>query len=259
MSQTHKAIFQTLKDYYDEGNVPNLVLFGDYQSGKKKLLSDFVNYIYSKTKRKEEYIMRVNCLNANGIKFVRDDIKFFAQKVFFNQDKNQFKSIILYNAELLTIDAQSALRRCIELFSKSTRFFLVVQNKAKLLKPILSRFSSFFVPRLGDTIRNKLEESKMYHKEFNKQDITKLMEQVKDDKQTQTLKNVKSRLEDAYYKGINGQNMVDYISNEIEDNLGKYELLNKLNNMSRFYRNERLYMFHVYNLYNEFVRDRVKK
>ena len=53
--------------------------------------------------------------------------------------------------------------------------------------------------------------------------------------------------------------MVDYISNEIEDNLGKYELLNKLNNMSRFYRNERLYMFHVYNLYNEFVRDRVKK
>ena len=62
MSQTHEAIFQTLKDYYDEGNVPNLVLFGDYQSGKKKLLSDFVNYIYSKTKRKEEYIMRVNCL-----------------------------------------------------------------------------------------------------------------------------------------------------------------------------------------------------
>ena len=41
-----------------------------------------------------------------------------------------------------------------------------------------------------------------------------------------------------HYKGINGQNMVDYISNEIEDNLGKYELLNKLNNMSRFYRNE---------------------
>ena len=36
MSQTHDA--QTLKDYYDEGNVPNLVLFGDYQSGKKKLL-----------------------------------------------------------------------------------------------------------------------------------------------------------------------------------------------------------------------------
>ena len=46
-------------------------------------------------------MLRVNCLNANGIKFVRDDIKFFAQKVFFNPDKNQFKKIL---SELLTID-----------------------------------------------------------------------------------------------------------------------------------------------------------
>ena len=166
---------------------------------------------------------------------------FLLKKYFLIKIKINSKSIILYNAELLTIDAQSALRRCIELFSKSTRFFLVVQNKAKLLKPILSDFH-LFVPRLGVHIRNKLEESKMYHKEFNKQDITKLMEQVNDDKQTQTLKNVKSRLEDAYYERINGQYSRLY-SNEIEDNLGKYELLNKLNNMSRFYRNERLLCF----------------
>jgi hypothetical protein len=57
-----------------------------------------------------------------------------------------FKSVILTNADKLTIDAQSALRRCIELFSSSTRFFIVVENKDSLLKPILSRFCDIYIP-----------------------------------------------------------------------------------------------------------------
>ena len=56
------------------------------------------------------------------------------------------KTIILLNADLLTIDAQSALRRCIELFSYNTRFFIIVENKHKLLNPILSRFCEIYVP-----------------------------------------------------------------------------------------------------------------
>ena len=50
------------------------------------------------------------------------------------------------NADFLTIDAQSALRRCIELFSYNTRFFIIVENKHKLLNPILSRFCEIYVP-----------------------------------------------------------------------------------------------------------------
>ena len=45
------------------------------------------------------------------------------------------------NADNLTIDAQSALRRCIEQYNHSTRFFIIIENKYKLLRPILSRFS----------------------------------------------------------------------------------------------------------------------
>ena len=61
-------------------------------------------------------------------------------------DNNMFKSIVLMNADELTIDAQSALRRCIELFSHNTRFFIIVENKYKLLNPILSRFCEIYVP-----------------------------------------------------------------------------------------------------------------
>jgi len=88
----------------------------------------------------KNYVMNVNCAHGKGIKFIRDDLKFFARTNIDLQDGNIFKSIILLNADKLTIDAQSALRRCIELFSHSTRFFIVVDDKYKLLKPILSRF-----------------------------------------------------------------------------------------------------------------------
>jgi tmRNA-binding protein len=44
------------------------------------------------------------------------------------------------------MDAQSALRRCIELFSHNTRFFIIAEDKYNLMKPILSRFCEIYVP-----------------------------------------------------------------------------------------------------------------
>jgi hypothetical protein len=90
--------------------------------------------------------MSINCAHGKGIKFVRDELKFFAKTHIHSEGGNIFKSIILLNADKLTMDAQSALRRCIELFSHNTRFFMVVENKYKLLKPILSRFCEIYVP-----------------------------------------------------------------------------------------------------------------
>ena len=90
--------------------------------------------------------MFVNCAHGKGIKFIRDELKQFAKTNIQFDDNNLFKSIVMYNADELTIDAQSALRRCIELFSHTTRFFIVVENKHKLLKPILSRFCEIYVP-----------------------------------------------------------------------------------------------------------------
>ena len=73
--------------------------------------------------------MIVNCAHGKGIKFIREELKFFARTNIHLQEGSIFKSIILLNADKLTIDAQSALRRCIELFSHSTRFFIVIDDK----------------------------------------------------------------------------------------------------------------------------------
>ena len=90
--------------------------------------------------------MIVNCSHGKGIKFIREDLKFFAKANLQYNSNVKFKSILLLNADNLTNDAQSALRRCIEQFSLTTRFFIIVENKSRLLNPILSRFCEIFVP-----------------------------------------------------------------------------------------------------------------
>jgi len=75
----------------------------------------------------------------------------------------------LINADFLTIDAQSALRRCIELFSSNTRFFIIVEDKHKLLNPILSRFCEIYVP---EYIENNNIENLHQHFIKNQLDIT---------------------------------------------------------------------------------------
>lgn len=142
----HSGIIETLDKYIEERKIPNIIFHGEYGSGKKTILSYFLNRIYEGVQKKE-YIMNVNCAHNKGIQFIRNELKFFAKTHMNENNNNYIKSIILLNAEYLTVDAQSALRRSIELFSKNTRFFIVVENKEKLLKPIISRFCDIYISK----------------------------------------------------------------------------------------------------------------
>lgn len=151
----HTEIAEKLNNYIDMNKIPNLLFHGASGSGKKTILNDFLRKIYNDDGDiMKNFIMSVNCAQGKGIKFIREDLKFFAKTNINIQNGKRFKSVLLLNADKLTIDAQSALRRCIELFSHSTRFFLVVSDKYKILKPILSRFCEIFIPE--PTINGKI-------------------------------------------------------------------------------------------------------
>jgi hypothetical protein len=122
-------INRKLDYFYNTMRVPHIIFHGSSGSGKRTIVFAFLNKIYGGDKHKlKTNVMVVNCAHGKGIKFIREDLKNFAK------------------TNSLTIDAQSALRRCIELFSYNTRFFIVVENKQKLLNPILSRFCEIYVP-----------------------------------------------------------------------------------------------------------------
>ena len=154
MLTIHENIKSKLNGFIEQKKIPNLIFHGINGVGKKTILFDFLKNIYkSEREYMKKYVMIVNCAHGKGIKFIREELKFFARTNIHLQEGSIFKSIILLNADKLTIDAQSALRRCIELFSHSTRFFIVIDDKYKLLRPILSRFCEIFIPQ--PTINNK--------------------------------------------------------------------------------------------------------
>ena len=147
MLSIHKEIKEKLNYYFLIKKIPNIIFYGNSGTGKKTIVFDFIEKIYNGDKNKiNEYVMIVNCVQMKGIKLIREDIKFFAKTNINSKEGDMFKSIVLINADKLTIDAQSALRRLIEVFNHSTRFFIIVEDKYKLLKPIISRFCEIYVP-----------------------------------------------------------------------------------------------------------------
>lgn len=75
---------------------------------------------------------------------VREKIKKFAQKkITKNTDSDHpcppIQIIILDEADSMTIDAQSALRRTIEVYSTQTRFCIICNYVSKIIEPLASR------------------------------------------------------------------------------------------------------------------------
>ena len=155
--EIHKDIYDKLDSYYTNNQIPNIVFHGASGTGKKTIVNDFIDKIYKKDRTLiKTNVMFVNCSHGKGIKFIRDELKFFAKANLETSVNVYFKTIVLLNADHLTNDAQSALRRCIELFTNTTRFFMIVENKHKLLNPILSRFCEIYVSEYlcGDKLIN---------------------------------------------------------------------------------------------------------
>ena len=143
----HAKIYEKLDYFYKSNKIPHIIFHGSSGSGKRTIVDNFILKIYQNDKHKiKTNVMLVNCAHGKGIKFIREELKFFAKTNIQSNNGSIFKSIVLINADYLTIDAQSALRRCIELFSYNTRFFIIVENKQKLLNPILSRFCEIYIP-----------------------------------------------------------------------------------------------------------------
>jgi len=147
MNSEDANVIKQLNYFISIRKIPNLIFHGSSGTGKRTIVGNFINQIYGGDRNRiKSNVMFVNCAHGKGIRFIRDELKYFAKANMQCNDNNMFKSIVLMNADELTIDAQSALRRCIELFSHNTRFFIIVENKYKLLNPILSRFCEIYIP-----------------------------------------------------------------------------------------------------------------
>ena len=223
----HENNFVTAKlNYFIQiRKIPNIVFHGSSGCGKRTIVGDFINRIYGGDRvRIKNNVMFVNCAHGKGIKFIRDELKHFAKANMQCNDATLFKSIVLYNADELTIDAQSALRRCIELFSHNTRFFIVVENKHKLLKPILSRFCEIYIPDKTANPDNpvysslhKVNREKTYGlKDLKQERFTQILEPVLQ-QENHSYKWFLSLANQLYEDGISCLDILEYLEEGLVD------------------------------------------
>jgi len=259
MLNIHQNIKDKLDFFYSSHKIPNLLFHGTTGSGKRTIVNEFIHKIYDNDREKiKSFVMYVNCSHGKGIKFIRDELKFFAKTHINSNSGNTFKSIVLLNADKLTMDAQSALRRCIELFSHNTRFFIVAEDKYNLMKPILSRFCEIYVPEpvINGTIVNLYKYN--LNNLFNMKDVkTARLEALK----KELLKTVNKKItidklmglcSKLYEKGYSGLDIIQLLENHkfLETSLSvekRYELLIAFNRVRKEFRNEKLLILFILN------------
>ena len=249
----HKNIYEKLKNFETTNKIPHLIFHGASGTGKRTIVNNFLNSIYNGDKqRMKTNIMIVNCAHGKGIKFIREELKFFAKTNINSNNGKLFKTIVLINADNLTIDAQSALRRCIEQFSFNTRFFIIIENKHKLLNPILSRFCEIYVPEYivnGEGVNlHKLSRTTNYKIEYNENHLEWITDKI-DEYIHEEINhiNIIKLCEDIYEKGLSSLDIIEWIQQtETLDNNVKSQVCMGFDIVRKEYRFEKLLMMYIF-------------
>lgn len=155
LSENEKKIFELLKR----------LAYTDLHALKvrKVELIEYNDYVYDVSVPNNEMFFAGNIpillhnSDERGIDVVRHKIKEFARTAPIGGAP--FKIIFLDEADALTPDAQAALRRTMEMYSKTCRFILSCNYISRIIEPIQSRCTVFkFKPIPPEVMKKRLKE-----------------------------------------------------------------------------------------------------
>lgn len=143
-----KEVIGSLKSLLKNvSEIPHLMFSGSAGVGKTTTALCLAREILGEYWK--NYTLELNASDERGINMVRERVKKFAR--FSGLDtKIPFKLIILDEADEMTSDAQTALRRIIEDTARHCRFILIANNISKIIEPLQSRCAVFKFTRISE-------------------------------------------------------------------------------------------------------------
>jgi replication factor C subunit 2/4 len=154
-----EEVVRAMKNCTERKNLPHLLFYGPPGTGKTSLILAVAKEMYGVSHYRDR-VLELNASDERGIDVIRNKVKKFAQFAVSGNQKHDttgeplppFKIIILDEADSLTKDAQAALRRIIENYTKVTRFCIICNYISRIIDPITSRCSKFrFQPLSHET------------------------------------------------------------------------------------------------------------
>lgn len=163
-----------LSSYAKAGNLPHLMVIGRSGVGKSCALNIFAKEFFTEGSAENTTVLPVAVMFSQGHDYLSQNEKF---SHLYQKNKSviaNFKHIVKWHASLqplsapfriiifdgagdLPKDAQAALRRIMEKYSKTCRFIFVTESLASLIDPIRSRcVPLYFLPIDEETMRGCL-------------------------------------------------------------------------------------------------------
>ncbi|CAM9642299.1 unnamed protein product [Chrysoparadoxa australica] len=151
---SHEDIRAILHKLIDNNKLPHLLFYGPPGTGKTTTILACARKMYGSAFG--SMVLELNASDDRGIQVVREQIKEFAgTKRLFN---NGVKLVVLDEADNMTNDAQFALRRVIEKYTRHTRFCMICNYVNKIIPALQSRCTKFrFAPLKPAQMQDRLD------------------------------------------------------------------------------------------------------
>lgn len=156
-----EEVVSTLKRSLETANLPHLLFYGPPGTGKTSTALAIARQLYGPEVMKTR-VMELNASDERGINVVRQKVKAFAAAAVgapvAGYPCPPYKLLILDEADSMTQDAQNALRRTMEQYSKVTRFCFICNYVSRIIEPLASRCAKFrFRPLHQGVMRDRID------------------------------------------------------------------------------------------------------
>lgn len=155
-------VIKMLEKTLETGDLPHLLFYGPPGTGKTSTILAVARQLFGPRVSKER-VIELNASDERGINIVRTKIVTFAKISIGKKDPKYlcppYKIIILDEADAMTTEAQSALRKTVEDNASITRFCFICNYINQIIEPINSRCVKFrFKSLTTECISERLQQ-----------------------------------------------------------------------------------------------------